>query len=175
MYCPHCGSPADSKFCPTCGKKTSNFGQSDSALATATFWQRAGATLLDGLIAGLPIGVLVAVFTGASSATSSGLRAGLGLPELIAAALVGLYTIYFLSRPNGQTIGDRIMKIKVISIETGGPLTVGQATSRWLFSEVFSLLGALAIIGFLDILWCLWDKKGQTLHDKFAKTTVVKL
>lgn len=73
---------------------------------------------------------------------------------------------------SGQTIGKRVMKIRV-STMTGAPLTRGVAAKRWLAYRV----AALVVPGFslLDGLWQLWDKPlRQCVHDKFATTVVVK-
>lgn len=52
-------------------------------------------------------------------------------------------------------------------------LALGFLTGSWV---VLSLLLALATLyGLLDPLWATWDDKRQTLHDKMARTQVVKV
>jgi uncharacterized RDD family membrane protein YckC len=36
------------------------------------------------------------------------------------------------------------------------------------------ILFALLVPHFLDLLWAAWDKNNQTLHDKVAKTIVIR-
>jgi uncharacterized RDD family membrane protein YckC len=172
MYCPHCGSPADTKFCPTCGKEVAA-GLNSSTLSTtaAGFWRRAGATALDGLLVGLPASILISLITPTGSSGTLGISA---LQYVLALAVMGIYQVRMLAMPAGQTFGDKILKIKVVDLTTGGQLTSAQSFKRWLASAFMNLMSALFLIGILDVLWCLWDKDGQTLHDKFAGTTAVK-
>ncbi|BCY08892.1 hypothetical protein L3i22_039800 [Actinoplanes sp. L3-i22] len=82
-----------------------------------------------------------------------------------------LYTVELLVRWNGQTLGKRIMKIRVVSLHPGVPLTRGIAARRFLLvvAGVF-----VPVLPLLDGLWQLWDKPfRQCLHDKAAETVVV--
>jgi uncharacterized RDD family membrane protein YckC len=75
---------------------------------------------------------------------------------------------------SGQTVGKRVMKLQVVTLDPAGSVTRAVATKRWLVESV----AATFIPGFvyLDGLWQLWDKPyRQCLHDKFAVTTVVKV
>jgi uncharacterized RDD family membrane protein YckC len=38
----------------------------------------------------------------------------------------------------------------------------------------FLILFALSLPHFIDLLWVAWDKHNQTLHDKFARTVVIR-
>jgi len=168
MFCPHCGSPADTKFCPTCGKEVA--ANSTRSMANAAgFWRRTGATIMDNLIIGVPASLIEIMFLG------SGTRTNYLIPSLLPLAMVGLYQVLMLAKPAGQTIGDRALSIKVIDLNTGGPLTTAQSLKRWIAAVVMNLITAIFLVGIIDVLWCLWDKDGQTLHDKFAGTTAVKV
>lgn len=81
------------------------------------------------------------------------------------AAFIG-YTIYLHGSPSGQTVGKRVMNIRVIR-EDGGPLGYGAATGRF-FATILS--SAPCSLGYL---WMLWDDQKQTWHDKLARTNVV--
>jgi uncharacterized RDD family membrane protein YckC len=82
-----------------------------------------------------------------------------------------LYTVELLVRWNGQTLGKRIMKIRVISVQPGVPLTRSTAAKRFLVTAAGAVVPALPL---LDGLWQLWDKPlRQCLHDKAAETVVV--
>ncbi|MET7339561.1 RDD family protein [Nonomuraea sp. NPDC005650] len=74
----------------------------------------------------------------------------------------------------GQTLGKRLLNIKVISLATGQSPTLGQAMIRALL-----FLGAplIPFIGWLlalaDLSWIGMDNRRQCLHDKFVQTVVI--
>lgn len=70
-------------------------------------------------------------------------------------------------QPSGQTMGKKVMGIRVIDTDTGGRLETGTAFTR----AVVRLASGFALgLGFF---WALWDPKKQTWHDKAAGTVVV--
>lgn len=84
-----------------------------------------------------------------------------------------LYFVEYQLR-DGQTVGKRVMKLKVIPIEPGRPLTRGDLVKRWAVAWVVGSF--VPLFHYLDGLWQLWDKPLlQCLHDKAAQTVVVKL
>jgi len=84
-----------------------------------------------------------------------------------------LYEVELMHR-TGQTVGKRVMKLRIIPVEPGRQLTRGAAAKRW---ATYQLLGTVVpLFSWLDGLWQLWDKPyQQCLHDKAASTVVVKL
>lgn len=66
----------------------------------------------------------------------------------------------------GQTIGMWFFKIKVITTD-GKPLGWGRVFWRYIAFTIslFSIIG---------MVWILFDKQNQGLHDKLAKTFVIK-
>ncbi|MEI6700883.1 MAG: RDD family protein, partial [Actinomycetota bacterium] len=94
---------------------------------------------------------------------------------LIFGLLAVLYVPVMLSM-KGYTFGNMALGTLVVDAATGAQLRPGQAWGRtaitWLISTVTSFMFGLGSL--LDDLWCLWDPNGQTLHDKAAKTLVVK-
>jgi uncharacterized RDD family membrane protein YckC len=75
---------------------------------------------------------------------------------------------------SGQTVGKRVMKLRVVPLDPALRLTRGMAAKRWLVQYVGGAI--LPFFSYLDGLWQLWDKPYlQTLHDKFAQTVVVKV
>jgi uncharacterized RDD family membrane protein YckC len=92
------------------------------------------------------------------------------------------YEAVFMPR-TGQTIGKRVMRIRVVRLADGGPITSTEARRRWLASDGIALISWVPLVntvaGFYswaNWLWLLWDRPNrQCLHDKFAKTAVVKL
>lgn len=96
--------------------------------------------------------------------------------SILGAALVFLYEIAMLLTQNQQTVGKKAMKLRVVSLATGGRPTDNEL---WTRAAVYGLPQAVYCLGslfsLLDSLWLLWDKPNQQcLHDKAAKTVVVK-
>src|SRR5262249_23142963 len=82
-----------------------------------------------------------------------------------------LYQVSYQLR-RGQTVGKRVMKLKIVDASTGQPMDLSAARKRWGIHFLLSLAGPGA---YLDGLWQLWDTQKQTLHDKAARTVVVKV
>jgi len=84
-----------------------------------------------------------------------------------------LYDVEFALRRGGQTIGKRVMKITVTPIAPGQSLSRGHLALRFL---AWFGMGIVPFLGLVDILFPLFDKPyQQALHDKAAKTVVVRL
>ncbi|MBU2663213.1 RDD family protein [Actinoplanes bogorensis] len=87
-----------------------------------------------------------------------------------------LYYVYVVEvmYRSGQTLGKKIMKIRVVPLDPEGKLTRGMAAKRYLVEFVAG--GLVPFFSWVDGLWQLGDKPyQQTLHDKFAQTVVVKV
>ncbi len=84
-----------------------------------------------------------------------------------------LYFVEVLLR-RGQTLGKKAMNIAVAPLDPGARLTRGIVAKRFL---VEILVGSVVpFFTLIDALWQLRDQRyQQTLHDKFAKTVVVKV
>ena len=80
------------------------------------------------------------------------------------------YHLLFEVFNNGQSIGKKMRKIRVVK-KDGSPPGIGSYVLRWLFRliEVDLLSGAVALVAILI------NGKGQRLGDMAAKTTVIKL
>ncbi|GGQ43152.1 RDD family protein [Couchioplanes caeruleus subsp. azureus] len=89
--------------------------------------------------------------------------------------LVGYYVYYVeMMFRSGRTLGKKLMKLQVVPLSPGATLTRGMATRRYLVECVAGSF--VPFLGLLDGLWQLWDKPyQQTLHDKAAKTIVIKV
>lgn len=94
---------------------------------------------------------------------------------LLVLMLAGYYVYYVeMMFRTGQTVGKRLMKIQVVPIEPGATLTRGMAAMRYSIQFIAGIL--VPFFSYADGLWQLWDKPyQQTLHDKGAKTVVVKV
>jgi uncharacterized RDD family membrane protein YckC len=120
----------------------------------ASFGRRFVAVLVDGIIVAVAYGILYAIL---------GQTAGYGISALLSIA----YFTFFEGGSSGQTVGKRMLGIRVIDFSSGGPIGYGRALLRSIgriLSEIPCLLG---------YFWMLWDKEKQTWHDKIAGTVVV--
>ncbi|KWQ05300.1 RDD family protein [Acinetobacter harbinensis] len=79
----------------------------------------------------------------------------------------------FMLAKSGQSIGKKLTKIKIVDAETGEKVSLMRAFT--LRSFIFIILNMLfmPIITIIDHIFALSEKR-QTLHDKLAKTKVVK-
>ncbi len=127
----------------------------------AGWWRRVGATVLDGVIIGIPIGFILGL-AGAGQNTIEG----------ISAVVFFVYQLLMLGRPKGQTIGNMGVRTRVVDANNpAAAITPGRAAVRALVLLVLQI----TVIGWiLDILWPLWDARNQTLHDKAAGSLVVR-
>jgi uncharacterized RDD family membrane protein YckC len=69
----------------------------------------------------------------------------------------------------GRTLGMRLLRLRTIDVRTGLIPTGGQSMKRAV-GYIFSL----ATLG-LGIVYALIDREGRPMHDRFSKTTVVKI
>lgn len=121
----------------------------------AGFWRRFGAAFVDGLIVGIPAGILEAALKGVGY-------------FLAIVVILGYYT-YFEGGPQGAGFGKRALGIRVIDFDTGGPIGYGRAFIRAIGRWVS------AVVIYIGYLWMLWDKEKQCWHDKFASDVVVPI
>ena len=148
----------------------------------AGFWIRLVARLLDTLIVGLPLAVLfglIAVAAGAVASTSSDGGQGSQSPAgavfsavfvlfYLVAIVVGVgYWVYFWGT-TGQTFGMRVLKLRVVDANTGGPIGISRALVRWLMTIVNSWA---CYIGWI---WVAFDPRKQGWHDKVANSVVLQ-
>ena len=120
----------------------------------ASFGQRFGAALLDGLVF-VVLGLILRRFVEFGLAQTIQTLAALG------------YYIALEGSDAGQTFGKRVLGIRVVDLSGGGPIGYGRATVRY-FGRILSAIPLL-----LGFLWMLWDDQKQTWHDKFANSIVV--
>ena len=149
----------------------------------AGFWIRLVARLLDGLIVGIPFGILFGVFAVASgvfanntsssnqdsqnAAAAAVFGGGFLLLYLLALVLQVGYWIYFWGT-SGATLGMRLLHLKVVDADTGGPIGYARATVRFLMSIVNSWA---CYIGWI---WVAFDPRKQGWHDKVANSVVLQ-
>ncbi|HEV7672510.1 MAG TPA: RDD family protein [Thermoanaerobaculia bacterium] len=149
-------------------------------LRLASIGRRFGALFLDGLILGIPLFVLAMVVTFGlliptgmmKPGSNDGLFAGAQL--FLQLLLMGfgfvagfLYYGIQIAR-SGQTIGKRIIGLKVVSPD-GSDVRPGQAWTRALVQQAFGFLSCLGIINYLTA----FGAERTCIHDMAAKTRVV--
>lgn len=156
----------------------------------ATFWQRVAGRVIDGLILSVPfVAMFLAVFwddvqrlrdqLGRTPTTwdlMHHLGGGYVALTLLVLGVSAVYEIGFLVS-RGQTIGHRAVGIKVMRVEDGGLPTFDRALIRWAVPNAapFLIPGTGGLLGLLVYLWMLWDPKRQGLHDKAARTVVMRV
>jgi uncharacterized RDD family membrane protein YckC len=94
---------------------------------------------------------------------------------LFAMMVTAIYEIVFVAM-RGATPGMSLLGIQVRPVaETTHP-GWGASTLRWLvaFAPVYALGIPGSLFWLIDCLFPLWDKRNQALHDKAAKTVVVR-
>ncbi|MCE1177775.1 MAG: RDD family protein [Micrococcales bacterium] len=161
-----------------------------SAFGPYTSWlNRVFASLIDGLVAAIPMLLLVipgAIMLGIGSPDSeynsttgysetvagsgnTGMMAIggilLGLGYLLAFG-ISIWNRFFRMGRTGYSIGKEKMGQRLLSESTGQPIGPLMAFVR----EIAHYLDGLAYIGYL---WPLWDAKRQTFADKILSTVVV--
>jgi uncharacterized RDD family membrane protein YckC len=202
MFCKHCGLRVDegNRFCRACGQEvaagafvapnevapslgaTSNI---PAPLAYGGFWVRAAAYLIDGLILGIPFGLIVIVlmfllggFSVMRHSNSVDPRAAAALAApLILSFVFGmiffvcLQWLYFAGMESSErqaTFGKAAMSLRVANAE-GRRLSFAHATGRF-FAKIVSGMIPLGI----GYLMAGFTEKKQALHDIIAGTIVLR-
>jgi uncharacterized RDD family membrane protein YckC len=96
------------------------------------------------------------------------------LLELLEGLCVIAYGTILCGGTKGQTLGMMVAKTRVVNASDGTTgIGYGKALGRALLEYVFALI--LLIPWVIDMLWPLWDRMNQTLHDKAVSAVVVKV
>lgn len=133
------------------------------------FWARFGAYLLDSILLTLLIGIVIVpiVFLSGALNDPSKLAGVFLLAQLLAMVIALGYTLYFWAT-SGATPGKRVLGLKIVREDGVEPLGFKTAFVRFLG---YIVSGMILYIGFLMIAF---DKDKKGLHDKIAKTRVIK-
>jgi uncharacterized RDD family membrane protein YckC len=155
MYCKRCGTEVaeDADYCPSCGA-----GINVSELVLAGFGERFLAFIIDSMIIGFLVGVIVwptMIFTHHVPFVDLGARN-------VALFLYWTYT----EGTTGQSIGKKIMKIKVTDLE-GEPIDISKSMYQAL-GKAF-LLPLDVIVGLL-----MYQDKEQRLFNYLSETIVIR-
>ncbi|TDC71604.1 RDD family protein [Actinomadura sp. GC306] len=162
-------------------------------------WARLGAAILDSLLLAVvtvPVMLFSVRWDKLLEAAEAGEAVSLSdpfefynVPVLLAGYaitfVVGFAYYTVLHARWGQTIGKKALGIRVVNAADLSAVSWGQAIGRQAFVSSVSIAttaanfflaggAVLAMLGALDPAWILWDKRRQAVHDKVAKTLVVK-
>lgn len=81
--------------------------------------------------------------------------------------IMGIYFVWFWTH-GGQTLAMQTWKMKVVTA-SGSKLEMRQAIKRY-------LIAVMGVLFFgIGILWALFDRDRQYLHDRLADTRIVKV
>jgi uncharacterized RDD family membrane protein YckC len=133
-------------------------------------WRRLIAAIVDGLIVYAVTWLVTAPILGFGTMYEGSL-ARQTVANLVAGVVGFLYYVLQHGRW-GQTLGKRLMSLRVVRADDAGAISYGQAAWRLLF-EYLITLATCGVGGLVNIAWILWDKRRQALHDKVARTVVV--
>lgn len=161
----------------------------------AMWWHRVGARVIDGLllavVGGLIANVVVPGFWGnlmdwamstpdpmaAMPAELAAQQRSWGLTVGVIGIVYEIVTVTLL----GGSLGKLATGLRIRLRDQPGNLGWGASAIRALIYQGVGLLAslstALGFLGFfnlINVLWPLWDDKRQAIHDKVAKTNVVR-
>lgn len=153
------------------------FGMAPLRTDYAPWIRRVGAFLIDflpGLVGTIIfyVGYGIALFDGLSSGNPT-LDLGAGaIPMIVGGALLllgaawNIYNRWIVGGRTGQSLGKRVLGLRLIGDETGAPLGPVNAFVR----DLVHVIDGFAYVGYL---WPLWDERKQTFSDKIMKSVVV--
>ena len=133
-----------------------------TGVVLSAWWKRLVALIIDNAL--LYVATTLVALQATSSHTVSGVRF---LAEL---ALTFLYFGYF-NGVHGQTIGKRVLRIRVVDADTGLAIGLWRGLAR--YGVVFLLTLAFVVPMLIDGLWPLRDPRSQSWHDKVARSLVI--
>ena len=97
---------------------------------------------------------------------------------LVFACIIAVLSFFYDSIQHGlwgQTLGKRALGTRVVSAFDRSKISGGTAAGR---AAMYALIPVVPLIGtlfsLLNGLWLTWDRRRQALHDKAARTIVVK-
>ena len=135
---------------------------SPAPVLLAAWWKRLVALVIDNVLL-YAVTTLVAL-QATSSSTVNDLRL---LAEL---ALTFLYFGY-LNGVHGQTVGKRLLGIRVVDADTGMAIGLKRGLARYGVVALLSM--ALFVPELIDGLWPLRDPRRQAWHDKVVRSLVL--
>ena len=138
----------------------------------ASWGRRLAALLVDVIV--LVVAISVALLTAGMPADELRDRVENGETLLIIVLFLIPEAIYYtwMVGSRSQTVGKMAVGIKIVDAESRAPIGYLRAFRRWLSTAAMRALFWIPAI--VDHLWPLRDPKNQALHDKFARSVVVR-
>jgi uncharacterized RDD family membrane protein YckC len=128
------------------------------------FWIRVVAYIIDYIILGVVSGIIAAILRVNLSDPSSGSYSLWSFLDVVLffAYFAGLWTYM------GATLGQRVLKLRVVDANTGQPIGIGKALLRAV-GLIVSFL-----VCFVGVIWVAFDARKQGWMDKIAGTLVLR-
>lgn len=205
MFCSRCGIRVEegNRFCQACGQEIgaavatapvsssalpapiAASAQASAPLPYAGFWERLAAYLIDGLILGIPFGIVALVLIFMLGGFGIMMHRNPVEPRDVMALLAPMFLVFFLvmlvfmilqwlyfagmeSSARQATFGKSMMSLQVANLE-GQRISFGHATGRF-FAKIVSGMIPFAI----GYLMAAFTAKKQALHDLIAGTLVLR-
>jgi uncharacterized RDD family membrane protein YckC len=206
MFCSRCGVQVQegNQFCQVCGQEVGVAASAAHAAAVsappppvaasapvsaplpyAGFWERVAAYLIDGLILGIPFGIVVIVLIFLFGGFGMMMRQSPEDPRTALAFAAPMVLVFFLgmfffvllqwlyfagmeSSARQATFGKAVMSLRVVNYE-GQRISFAHATGRF-FAKIISGIVPL-LIGYI---MAAFTARKQALHDLIAGTLVLK-
>ena len=138
----------------------------------ASWGRRLAALLVDVIV--LVVAISVALVAAGMPADELRDRVENGETLLIIVLFLIPEAIYYtwMVGSRSQTVGKMAVGIKIVDAESRAPIGYLRAFRRWLSTAAMRALFWIPAI--VDHLWPLRDRRNQALHDKFARSVVVR-
>ena len=148
---------------------------SGETVELARIGARFGARVLDAIIVGVVFFVLIFVFAPASTSSDTADFTGFSAMGVLLGIVVGVGYEVVQIAVWGQTLGKRIVGVRVIHATHGGLPGWGKAFGRWAIPGLLALIPVAGwILSILCYISATWDRVYQGWHDKAAGTLVIK-
>ncbi len=152
----------------------------------ASAWPRLSAWLIDFLVAavlaGSPALVTALLFAfafdrllppNANANRDGSIGAVFGFLGVLMLVFGAIFLAYHtIATAKGGGFGKRIIALRVVNEADGARIPYGRAFLRSVIPLGFWMY--MNIGWWVDNLWCIWDPKKQTLHDKMSGTVVIR-
>ena len=134
-------------------------------------WRRLVGFIIDWMILVLIILILVSVL-GIDLGGGDGLRLPTSVLIIQGLAAAAYYIGFTVSR--GQTPGKMLVGTRVVMERTGQLPGLGSSALRWVVPGILLFLPGISVAAAVIYGWLLFDSRRRGLHDKAAKTVVVR-
>ena len=142
--------------------------------ALASRWNRLWASMLDSLMI-MAVTIPTMYFTGGFDGISEGLSPSISYSLAVSFLAISVFAIINgkLLMNNGQTIGKKLLGIKIVDLEGNLPTVKKQLLTRY---ATYMIPGQIPIVGQFFVLFnilFIFGKQKRCIHDYIAGTKVV--